>query len=120
LLVLLFGSTETKFTMLAALAMLIIALVQRTVLTPEIVAVGRIIDFIPTMPPTSDRNHFWVLHNVFTGMELLKWALGFLLTARLLFRRKRSADGRAPDQDLSRRWPAQSAGSQSPGRVLRP
>jgi hypothetical protein len=89
MLVLLFGSDESKWTLSLPLAMLTIALVQRFVLTPEIVALGRIIDFVPVSPPTEERNRFWVLHGVFTSLELLKWVLGLLLTARLVFRRRR-------------------------------
>ena len=98
LLVLLFGSTETTFTLLPALLMLLIALVQRFALTPEIVALGRVIDFIPVSQAPPERSRFWIMHHAFTGLELFKWVLGFFLTTRLLFRRKRKGSDR--DLDL--------------------
>jgi len=89
LLILLFGSTESNLTLLLALLMLLIAVLQRFVLTPEIVILGRVIDFIPHAQPSPERSHFWMLHGVYSGIEVLKWGLGFVLTAKLLFRRKR-------------------------------
>jgi hypothetical protein len=88
LMVLLFGSSETNLTLLLALLMLLIALVQRLVLTPEIVILGRIIDFVPAAQPSAERVQFWMLHATYSSIEVLKWGLGLVLTARLLFRRK--------------------------------
>ena len=93
LLVLLFGSTEKSFSLLLALLMLLIAIVQRFALTPQIVILGRIIDWIPIDQPSPERSRFWVLHNAFVGLELLNWALGFVLTAKLLFRSRRRSVG---------------------------
>jgi len=93
LLILLFGSTEKNFTLLLALLMLLIAILQRFALTPWMVALGRIIDWVPIDQPSPERSRFWMLHNAFVGLELLKWALGFFLTAKLVFRgRKRGVD----------------------------
>lgn len=91
LLVLLFGSSETNFTLLLALLLLLIVLVQRFALTPQIVALGRVIDFVPVDAPSAERSRFWLLHSTYSGVEVLKWGLGLLLTARLLFRRRKKA-----------------------------
>lgn len=103
LVVLLFGSSETYATLLLPLFMLLIVLVQRFVLTPEIVVLGRIIDFIPSALPSSERSHFWMLHGAYSGLEVLKWALGLALAARLLFRRKKRSEAVHPDLDLVER-----------------
>lgn len=93
LMVLIFGSAESNFSLLLALLMLLIAIVQRFALTPQIVFLGRIIDWIPVDQPSPERSRFWMLHHAFVGLELLNWALGFFLTAKLLFRsRRRSGD----------------------------
>ena len=89
LLVLLFGSNETNFTLLLAALMLLIVLAQRFALTPHIVALGRVIDFVPADQPSPERSRFWLLHSTYSSLELVKWALGLLLTSRLLFRRTR-------------------------------
>jgi hypothetical protein len=88
LLTLLFGSTETNFTLLLALLMLIIAVLQRFLLTPEIVILGRVIDFVPASQTSPERSHFWMLHAAYSGLEVAKWVLNLLLTAKLLLRRK--------------------------------
>ena len=95
LLILLFGSTEKNFTLLLALLMLLIAVVQRLALTPMMVALGRVIDWVPIDQPSAERSRFWMLHNAFVGLDLLNWVLGFFLTARLIFRSRR----RSVDQD---------------------
>ncbi len=101
LLVLLFGSSETKLTVIVALIMLLIAILQRFALTPEMVVLGRIVDWLPAGEPSSDRTRFWMLHNAFVALDLLNWVLGFFLTAKLLFRRKRRGadrDEEAPER----------------------
>src|SRR5579864_4498043 len=47
LVLLLFGSTEGALTLLLPVLMLVIALVQAFALTPEIISLGRVIDFVP-------------------------------------------------------------------------
>jgi hypothetical protein len=95
LVILLFGSTEKNFSLLLALLMLLIAILQRFALTPQMVFLGRIIDWIPAGQPSAERSRFWLLHNAYVGLELLNWALGLFLTAKLLFRGRR----RSKDQD---------------------
>jgi hypothetical protein len=93
LMILLFGSTEKNFSLLLALLMLLIAILQRFALTPQMVVLGRVIDWIPIGQPSPERGRFWMLHNAYVWLELLNWALGLFLTAKLLFRtRKRGAE----------------------------
>jgi hypothetical protein len=95
---LLFGSSEGKFSLLLALLMLLIVLVQRFLLTPELVGLGRTIDFIPADVPSTERNKFWMVHGAYSGIEILKWGLGLVLGARIIWLRAgRSGDTR---QDL--------------------
>jgi hypothetical protein len=96
LLILLFGSTEKNFSLLLALLMLLTAIVQRFALTPWMVFLGRIIDWIPIDQPSAERSRFWMLHNAYVGLELLNWTLGFILTGKLIFRgRRRRGDENA-------------------------
>lgn len=99
LLFLLFGSSETKFTLLLALLMLLIVIVQRFALTPQMVVLGRGIDWIPTDQPSAERSRFWMLHGAYVGLEALNWALGFFLTGKLLLRRRKKAQ--EPYMDLA-------------------
>ena len=84
-LLVLFGSKESKFSLALALGMLLIVALQRFLLTPQIVSLGRQIDFIPPDVSSPSRSRFWVLHGAYTGVELLKWVLGLTLAAKLCF-----------------------------------
>lgn len=98
LMILLFGSTEKNLSLLLALLMLLIAILQRFALTPQMVFLGRVIDWIPADQASAERSRFWLLHNAFVGLELLNWAFGLFLTGKLLLRsRRRGAD---PDANL--------------------
>jgi hypothetical protein len=70
------------FVALAA-AMCALLVAQRLWITPEIVRIGRLIDFAPQAP---ERQTFWMFHGAYSAVELAKLALGFLLSARLMFR----------------------------------
>jgi len=86
---LLFGSTEGKFSLLLLLLMLLIVAAQCLFMTPELAWLGRTFDFIPADVPSVERNRFWMLHSIYTGSEILKWGLGLVLGALLIFRRDR-------------------------------
>jgi len=92
LMVLVFGSSEKNFSLLLALLMLLIAIVQRFALTPQMVFLGRLIDWIPVGQPSPERSRFWLLHNAFVGLELFNWLFALLLTAKLIFRGRHRGD----------------------------
>ena len=58
--------------------------VQRFLLTPGMISLGRMIDFAPPNALSGERTQFWVLHSWYWGVELAKWALGLALAARLI------------------------------------
>lgn len=64
-------------------AMLAIALVLTTVVTPPIVALGRGLDFVPRTPPPPDLATFGMLHAAYTGLEMLKAGLGVFCVRRI-------------------------------------
>jgi hypothetical protein len=66
-------------------------LVERFYLTPEIVRLGRLIDFVPQAASSPERAVFWRFHGAYSGVELLKLALGFFLSGRLIFGRSHIA-----------------------------
>lgn len=86
---LLFGSNEGKFSLLLLLVMFLIVVAQRFLITPELSSLGRTFDFIPADVPSVERNQFWMLHSLYTGSEMIKWGLGLVLGARLVFHRER-------------------------------
>jgi hypothetical protein len=97
----------SKSTLLTVAAMLVIVCVDRFYLTPRITDLGRLIDY----PGQAGANPalFWTLHGWYSGLELLKLALGFVCAGTLLVRhtdRKRFVRER---EHLTRR-PAQAHG----------
>lgn len=89
---LLFGTNANKFALLLALLMLVAVLCERLLLTPELVALGRSIDFAPA---AADRGRFSALRVVYLAIELFKWALGIVLAVWLVsHHRDRSANAR--------------------------
>jgi hypothetical protein len=78
---------ERKIFGLIAAAMLALLLLERFYLTPEIVRLGRLIDFVPQAASSPERDTFWKFHNAYSGIELTKLGLGFFLSARLIFGR---------------------------------
>jgi len=100
--VMLFGSREGKFTLVGVLLMLLLVALQRFIVTPEITALGRLIDFVPADQPSPERNRFWVVHMAYTGVEVGKWILALVLTGQLVFSRRRSGRSRDSRSNLDR------------------
>ena len=62
-------------------AMIAIVAVQALALSPRIAALGRL---IPSMPPGDPAvAHFWTMHGIYSGSEILKLLFGFALALRL-------------------------------------
>ena len=74
---------QDRVSVTVATVMFTLLLAQRFWITPEIVRIGRLIDFAPQAP---ERQTFWMFHNAYSGIELTKLALGFFLSSRLGFR----------------------------------
>jgi len=85
----LFATSENKFALSVVLVMIAGVLVQRFLLTPGMISLGRMIDFVAPNAPSGERTQFWVLHSWYWGVELVKWGLGLALGARLIARRSR-------------------------------
>jgi hypothetical protein len=91
----LFATRENKFALLLILLMISGVLVERFMLTPAMISIGRMIDFVPPDTPSGDRTQFWVLHSWYWGVELVKLMLGLTLAARLISHRSgRSGNAR--------------------------
>jgi hypothetical protein len=62
---------------LGVLGMVGVVAVAAMWLTPEIISVGRSLDFVPREPLPSSLQRFWVLHGVYTFLEVCKLVVGF-------------------------------------------
>jgi len=62
-------------------AMIAVVAVQALALAPRIAALGRV---IPSMPPGDPAvAHFWTMHGLYSGSEILKLLFGFALALHL-------------------------------------
>ena len=100
-LVILLGSRENKLVLGGVLLTLLLVLVQRVLLTPELIAIGRLIDFVPDAA-SPDRQKFWVVHTAYSGVEVAKWLLLLLLTGKMVFSTEHSARSRYSRRELDR------------------
>jgi hypothetical protein len=47
-------------------------------LTPQIVSLGRSLDFVPRDPAPPGMQKFWILHAAYTSLEMVKLLVGFV------------------------------------------
>jgi len=95
---LLFGTHEDKLPIIVSLILLIITAGQRLFVTPELIAIGRSIDFIPPDAQSGARTKFMLLHRGYEVMELFKWIVLLALAARLIVARRRSSRAEVKQQ----------------------
>jgi len=65
-------------------AMLGITLLFAAIITPQIVSVGRSLDFVPRDPAPSQMRTFGLLHAAYTVLDGIKLILGIIVTVLLL------------------------------------
>ncbi len=73
------------------IAAMFAAAVVVAALTPEIVSLGRSLDFVPRDPAPPGMSRFWMLHGVYTSVEMIKLAIGLVATI-LISRERQSAE----------------------------
>lgn len=95
---LLFATTERKFPLVTVLVMIGVVMLQRLVVTPELISFGRNIDFVPADIPSRFRDRFWIMHSGYVGLEALKWGAALALTGRNVFFSSRSRSENARDE----------------------
>ena len=59
-------------------AMLGIVVLMLGYLTPQIVSLGRSLDFVPRDPAPPGMQKFWILHAAYTSLEMVKLLVGFV------------------------------------------
>ena len=62
------------------LLMLAIVVLMLVWLTPEIVSLGRSLDFVPRDPAPPGMQRFWILHAAYTSLEMIKILIGIVVT----------------------------------------
>ena len=96
---LLLATKEGKFPMILVLVMVALVAVQRFLLTPELIGLGRNLDFAPVSAALGERAKFRVVHGGYTGIEIAKWIVGLILAAKMSFGRAIGLSGSRNDVD---------------------
>jgi hypothetical protein len=88
---LLFGTTEGKISLAVMLVMLLLTLMQRLWISPELGLSGRTMDYLPGDIAAQERARFWMLHSAYIAVEALKFGVGLVL-GMIVMSRSRSVD----------------------------
>ncbi len=89
ILMLLIAGQRDSVTLWLAGLMLGVALLMHFLLTPAITSLGRAMDFAPVGRPSGESTHFWILHGVYSALELIKLGWGVALGVWLVLPRKK-------------------------------
>ena len=81
------SAPRDTFNLAVAGVMLALAAVLTLYITPQIVALGRQIDFVPRDPAPPEMVRFRVLHGAFTGLDGAKLLAGLVLLGRWVLTR---------------------------------
>ena len=60
-------------------AMVVVVMLMLGYLTPQIVSLGRSLDFVPRDPAPPGMQKFWILHAAYTSLEMLKLMTGIVV-----------------------------------------
>jgi hypothetical protein len=60
-------------------AMVVVVVLMLGYLTPQIVLLGRSLDFVPRDPAPPGMQRFWILHAAYTSLEMLKLLTGVVV-----------------------------------------
>jgi hypothetical protein len=85
---LLAGSEKRLLAGLAG-ALLTLTLFQHLKITPDLLWMGRSIDFLPGTAESQTRDQFWKLHGIYGGIEVFKMLLAVTIAAFLFPLRRR-------------------------------
>jgi preprotein translocase subunit SecG len=89
ILMLVVAGQRDRVTLWLAALMLCVALVMHFLLTPEIIRLGRAMDFAPAGRPSGESTRFWIFHGVYSALELIKLGWGVALGVWLVLPRKK-------------------------------
>ena len=74
---------RSRLAVAGVIAMLTIVAAMLVWLTPQIVSLGRSLDFVPRDPAPPGMRRFWVLHAAYTSLEMIKLLVGVWVTCQL-------------------------------------
>jgi hypothetical protein len=101
LIMLLFLGVESRLMSALTLGMVLVVAFQHLMITPELGYLSRTIEFIPGKVDSPPRDQFWKLHTLYITLDVLKIALGGLVSMLLITaQRKRRSRSSQSDAEL--------------------
>jgi hypothetical protein len=94
-------SESNRWVVAATAGMLLITVFLQVYVVPETVRLGRLLDFLPREPPPPEAAPFWRLHHTYTGLDMLKFAVG--LGVALLLVKQAPTQGSTTSSERRRR-----------------
>jgi hypothetical protein len=86
LLLLSLQTPRDTFSLVLAGGMVVLVLILALIVTPQIISIGRTLDFVPRNPPPPGLRRFWALHGAFTGLDGVKLLAGLVLLGRWILK----------------------------------
>ncbi len=87
--ILLFATKSGRYTLALPLGMLSLVMLTHFLITPRIIALGRLLDFMPSNTLALDEMRFQATHRVYGVVEAIKIVLGIVLSGVLVVHRSR-------------------------------
>jgi hypothetical protein len=82
-------SSQRLYILALPFIMLLMVAAMHFLISPEIVRLGRMIDFVANGRETATGQQFWMYHNIYSGMEVTKFLFAVFLAWTVNFRRFR-------------------------------
>jgi hypothetical protein len=89
LLILFFGTDAKPQVLLGVLLMTLVVALMHWLMTPEIIKLGRTIEFIPDTKDSVERSRFWGFHTAYATIDVVKTVMASLIAVQLMMRRRR-------------------------------
>jgi hypothetical protein len=83
-LTLIFARPRVMAAIVISCLIMISLLTERFLLTPQITALGRTMDFMKEGVETAESARFWIYHHTYSAVEMFKLCLGAILAVRFL------------------------------------
>lgn len=93
---LLFSTNGNRLLMTLVMGMMAMVVAQHVVLAPQIVELGRALDFVPAGEFMRERPAFRTYHGYYATLEVAKLVMGLVLAGRLLYSSRRPRRVRRP------------------------
>jgi len=101
LILVLFFGLESRLMSALTLAMVLVVTFQHLLISPELNWLARGMEFVPWTAQSQPRDQFWRLHTMYMALEVLKIALGGVVSMLLITaQRRRRSRYQEDDDDL--------------------